>query len=603
MEEHSFLYHAFIYLAAAVVAVPISKRLGLGSVLGYLCAGFAIGPWGFQIISEVGDILHFSEFGVVLLLFLIGLELNLHRLWSLKVPILGLGGLQVMFSTITFTVIALGLGLPFNIAVIAGMGLSLSSTAMALQILQEKNLLTTHAGHSAFSILLFQDIVVIPMLAIIPLLGVEQTAQQETGHALAVIKVLSVIIGIVFVGHFTLRPLFRMMANTNIQEIFTAFALLLVIGIALLMHAVGMSMALGAFLAGVLLADSEYRHELEIAIEPFKGLLLGLFFISVGMSINFGLFMEKPFEILALMMILVLTKILILYMLGKVFDISIRENFVFAFVISQGGEFAFVLFSIANQAGIIPNQYTGMLMVVVALSMVTTPLLMILFDNFIQPRFRHIEQATPDVTIDSEDNPVIIAGFGRFGQTIGRLLHSNRIGTTILDHNPNHIELLRKYGYKVFYGDVTRLELLKTAGADKARIFVIAIDSPEEILDTAKKVKKYFPHLTILARATNRTRAHELMGLGITLINREVFCSALGLGEEVLKCLGYGAYQARKASYVFRDYDAKALREHLPFHKDEVKRISLAKEARKELEEMFDADEEEISKERDQSWG
>ena len=602
MHEQGFLFNALIYLAAAVISVPISKRLGLGSVLGYLLAGVVIGPWGLGLITQVEDILHFSEFGVVLLLFLIGLELNPARLWSLKKSILGMGSAQVILTGLVLFGLGKIMGLELKASIIAGMALALSSTAIALQTLSEKNLLKTNAGHSAFSILLFQDIAVIPMLAIIPLLGPVAPELGNQGNLFSVVKIFGAILGIFIAGRFLSRPLFRIIANTNIREIFTAFSLLLVIGIALLMRAMDMSMALGSFIAGVILSDSEYRHELEIDIEPFKGLLLGLFFISVGMSIKLGIVIDQPFHLLMALATLLAIKSFILFVLGKICKIPLGENFIFAFIISQGGEFAFVLFSMAQSSGIIHGETVDFLVALVALSMATTPILLILNEKWIQPRFRRVEKKDSD-TIETKDNPVIIVGFGRFGQVMGRLLHSKQIGTTILDHNPNNIEMLRKYGFKVFYGDATRMDLLETAGARNAKILVLSIDDPEMIIETAKKVKKQFPHLSILARASDRLRAHELLSLGIKTFTQEFYHSALDLGEEALKELGYGAYQAKKAALKFKEYDTKTFYAHHPYHQDEVKRISLAQEARKEMEELFKTDEDTFNKDKDGSWG
>jgi glutathione-regulated potassium-efflux system ancillary protein KefC len=602
MDEQSFLFNALIYLTAAVISVPISKRLGLGSVLGYLFAGVVIGPWGIGFITHVEDILHFSEFGVVLLLFLIGLELNPARLWSLKKSIFGMGSAQVFLTGLVLFGLGRLAGLELKASIIAGMALALSSTAIALQTLSEKNLLKTNAGHSAFSILLFQDMAVIPMLTIIPLLGAVGPELGNQGNLFSVIKIFGAILGLFIAGRYLSRPLFRIIANTNIREIFTAFSLLLVIGIALLMRAMDMSMALGSFIAGVILSDSEYRHELEIDIEPFKGLLLGLFFISVGMSIKLGIVLKQPFLLFMALAALLVIKSSILFVLGKICKIPVGENFIFAFVISQGGEFAFVLFSMAQNFGIFHGETVDFLIALVALSMATTPILLVLNEKWIQPRFRRVEKKESD-TIEAKDNAVIIVGFGRFGQVVGRLLHSKQIGTTILDHNPNNIEMLRKYGFKVFYGDAARMDLLETAGARNAKILVLSIDDPEMLIETAKKIKKQFPHLSILAKASDRLRAHELLSLGIKTFTQEFYHSALILGEEALKELGYGAYQAKKAALKFKEYDTKTFYAHHPYHQDEVKRISLAQEARKEMEELFKTDEDTFNKDKDASWG
>ena len=599
MDQHDFLFNTMIYLLAAVIAVPVSKRLGLGSVLGYLFAGAIIGPWGLKLITNVEDILHFAEFGVVLLLFLIGLELNPQRLWALRKPILGTGGSQVLITTVVLCVIGLLLGQNFTTALIAGMGLSLSSTAIALQTLTEKNLLNTPAGSAGFSVLLFQDIAVIPMLAVLPLLGSAQTA-TDSNNFLAVLQVLAVIALIIVGGRYLLRPLFRIIAQTGSREIFTAFSLLLVIGIALLMDEVEMSMALGTFMAGVLLADSEYRHELEIDIEPFKGLLLGLFFISVGMSVDFGLLLDQPLLIFGLMLLLVITKMLLLGGVGRLFGIRSSENVLFSFVLSQGGEFAFVLFSAAVALQALEPAIAATLIVAVALSMVTTPLLMILHERMIAPRFNRPSDRPAD-TMD-EQTPVIIAGFGRFGQIVTRLLHAKGIQTTVLDHDPNQIELVRRFGWKAYYGDITRPDLLHAAGIDQARLLVLATDDVEANLHTARYVREHYPQVTILARVSNRQDVYEMMKLDVTVIVRETFESALSMGEAALRELGYGAYRAKRAAQRFRLHDLQTIQALFPYHQDEASLISKSKEARQDLERLL-SERDEDAKDYDASWG
>ena len=426
-----------------------------------------------QLVTDAQAILHFAEFGVALLLFLIGLELNPKRLWNMRKSVLGLGGAQVVITMLLITVVGVVLGVSWQSALIAGMGLSLSSTAIALQTMTEKNLLSTAAGSSGFSILLLQDIAVIPMLAIIPALGVAtvSTSGDESGW-LAAVTVLVVIVAIIVAGRFLTRPLFRLIASANSREIFSAFSLLLVIGISLVMQSIGMSMALGSFMAGVLLAESEYRHQLESDIEPFKGLLLGLFFIAVGMSVDFGLMLTHPWLIVGLTLGLVVLKTGVLLLLARLFAIPVSQHAFFAFVLSQGGEFAFVLFGLASGFAAMPKETADLLVVVVAFSMLLTPLLLIVNERWIEPRFAAID-SRPDDVIQPQDNPVVIAGFGRFGQIVGRLLHANKIGTTIIDHNPNQIERLRTFGFKVFYGDASRLDLLRTAGLEHARLFVL----------------------------------------------------------------------------------------------------------------------------------
>ncbi|SNS76735.1 Kef-type potassium/proton antiporter, CPA2 family [Noviherbaspirillum humi] len=597
--ENKLLLNALLYLAAAVVAVPVAKRLGLGAVLGYLIAGIAIGPWGLGLISEVESILHFSEFGVVLLLFLIGLELEPTRLWALRRSIFGWGGAQVGLVSAALAAAALVFGVPWKVALIAGLGLSLSSTAIALATLEERHLMATPAGAAGFSILLFQDIAAIPMIAIVPMLGVAaaddgEPAWMAAGKALLVIAVL------VLAGRFLMRPLFRLIARTGMREIFTALALAMVIGIGLLMQMVGLSMALGTFLAGVLLADSEYRHALETDLEPFKGLLLGLFFIAVGMSIDFGVLLHQPLLVAGLVAAFLVIKIGILAFLGRRFGIAGDQRLFFAFLLSQGGEFAFVVFGAAATARVFSADTASLLMVVVALSMVSTPLLMLAYDKLIAPRFRAARKRAADRI--EEENPVIIAGFGRFGQIIGRLLHANRIGVTVLDHDPDQIDLLRRFGFKVFYGDATRADLLATAGAKQARALVVAIDSIEDSLKLVDAAKEAFPGLKILARARNVTHYYDLMDRGVTVIERETFESALRLGRQALQEVGYGAYQAREAAMKFRDHNIKTLEAVYPYYRDQQQFVSLSVQAREELEAMFARDVEALQSEQGEGW-
>jgi glutathione-regulated potassium-efflux system ancillary protein KefC len=476
--------------------VPILKRLGLGSVLGYLAAGTMIGPWGLGFVANVEDIRHFAEFGVVLLLFIIGLELKPKRLWRMRRSIVGMGGSQLLLTTLLLFLIALALDYSFNTSLVVAMSLSLSSTAIALQSLKERNLLTTHAGNSAFSVLLFQDIAVIPILAMLPALGVV-AADSGSSAWLGILKAAGVIAAIVVGGHYLTRPIFRYIANTGMREIFTAFSLLLVFGISMLVNVVGMSMALGAFLAGVLLAESEYRHELEVEIEPFKGLLMGLFFISVGMSIDFGLLWKDPLIILALVVVLVVAKGAVLWLLAKASKIPDSQGSLFVFLLSQGGEFAFVIFSVASGGGVLDKATVDYLVVIVALSMLTTPFLLLFYQHVLAPRHINLDLPPEPDNIDEDDNPVIIAGFGRFGRTVGRLLHANGIPTTILDHDPDQIEAIRRFGYKVYYGDSSRKEILQAAGADRAKLLVITIDDADVVLKIIEQAQRHFPHLTI----------------------------------------------------------------------------------------------------------
>jgi glutathione-regulated potassium-efflux system ancillary protein KefC len=597
--QNSLLFNALIYLLAAVLAVPFAKRLGLGAVLGYLLAGMAIGPWGLRLITEVEDILHFSEFGVVLLLFLIGLELDPKRLWSMRKPIFGWGAAQVGTVSLLLFGAALLLGVDWRAALIASLGLSLSSTAIALATLGERNLLKTPAGSAGFSILLFQDIAAIPMIAIVPLLGGVGAAGGNSWLAAA--KVIGVIAGLIIGGRFLIRPILRIIAKTDMREIFTAFALLLVIAIGLLMQMVGMSMALGTFMAGVLLADSEYRHALESDLEPFKGLLLGLFFIAVGMSVDFGVLLAQPLKILALVAVFLTIKTTVLYLLSKRFAIPRAQQALFGFLLSQGGEFAFVVFGAAATAEIFSPETASILVLVVALSMVVTPLLLLLHDRVIAPRYRGSKKRDAD-DIDAQENHVIIAGFGRFGQIVGRLLHANQIGLTVLDHDADQIDLLRTFGFKVFYGDVTRTDLLHAAGAAKAQALVVAIDDVEDSLALVDAVRREFPNLPIMARARNVSHLYDLMDRGVTILERETFEAALQLGRQVLQHLGFGAYHARQVAMKFRAHNIRSLQAVYPVYKDQKQRVSMAKQARDELTEMFARDAEVFERERTRSW-
>ncbi len=603
MDTHNLLFTAILYLGAAVIAVPLFQRLGLGAVLGYLVAGVAIGPWGLGFIRDVELILHVSEFGVVLLLFLIGLELNPQRLWAMRRPILGLGGAQVVGTGLALTAAGLAFGLDWRAALVTGMGLAMSSTAMALQVLNERNLLPTPGGNAGFSVLLFQDIAVIPMLAALPLLAPPGALDQHGGDWTATLARLGVIAAIVVGGHFVLRPVLRVIAATGLREIFTAFALLLVMGTAALMQAVDLSMALGAFLAGVLLADSEYRHALESDLEPFKGLLLGLFFIAVGMSIDFGLLLDSPFLVLALVVGLVTVKALVLYALATLYPLPPAQRPLFALVLSQGGEFAFVLFSAALGLHCIAPQVGGVLIGVVALSMMTTPVLLGVYEGLIEPRLRQTAQAGPMDEIQAEDRPVIVAGFGRVGQIVARLLNANGIETTVLDHDPEHIEHIRRFGFKVFYGDAGRLDLLRAAGAERARLLVLAIDDQTQALRVVDLVREHFPNLTVLARAWDLRNLLELRDRGLTQVERESFEGALRLGELALRRLGLGAWAAKQAAHRFRAHDHALVEELLAhFQADLEVRAAISASARERLREEMQADAAAYAEPRDRDW-
>jgi len=582
----SLLSQATIFLASAAVAVTLSKRLGLGTVLGYLVAGVLIGPYGLGLIGEVESVLHFAEFGVVLLLFLIGLELQPSRLWELRRAVFRLGSAQVLLTSAALAAVGMLLGLAPAAAIVAGLGLSLSSTAFALQMLAEKNQLASDHGQASFGILLFQDLAVIPMLAILPLLGDGERGAFSWQPALAAVGVLG---AVVLGGRYVLRPVFRWVASTHSQEIFTATALLVVTGTALLVNRVGLSMALGAFLAGVLLADSEYRHELEADLEPFKGLLLGLFFIAVGMSVHTGLILQRPVLVASLVVTLMSVKALVLYGLGRWRLGANAPSITLALTISQGGEFAFVLFGLATGHRILDTATSDLLIVVVTLSMAVTPILLMLHERFIAPRLARVASRDFDVSA-TDDNPVLIAGFGRVGQVVARVLRAKHIGFTAMDANPEHIDFIKRFGNKVFYGDASRLDLLRAARADRAKVFVLAIDDIEASMRTAAVVQQHFPHVTIFARARNRQHAYRLMDLGIKHIMRETFSGSLELTGGVLEELGLTYSDSRATLERFREHDEALLESSFAFRKDDQKLNQLAGQAREELESLFQKD-------------
>ncbi|MEP6821196.1 MAG: monovalent cation:proton antiporter-2 (CPA2) family protein [Chthoniobacterales bacterium] len=579
---------AFIYLAAAVITVPLAKRLGLGSVLGYLLAGVIIGPFCFRLVGTEGtDVMHFAEFGVVMMLFVVGLELRPALLWQMRAPILGLRGAQVVITAALITAAAVGLGIRWEIGLAAGVILAMSSTAIVLQLLNEKSQMRTAGGQASFSVLLFQDIAVIPILALLPLLAtLPRAAAVADGHREGLsalpawqgaLLVLAAVAGVILSGRFLLRPLLRYIAATHLREMFTATALLLVVGIALLMQKVGLSPALGTFLAGVVLAESEYRHQLETDIEPFKGLLLGLFFISVGASIDFALILRQPGTIVQLVLGLLTLKFAVLLALARVFRLEPSQRFLLAFALAQGGEFAFVLCSFATQNGVLPSETANLLIATVAVSMAAAPLLFTLNDRLVQPRYlSRIPDRQPD-EIDEHDNPVILAGVGRFGHIVARLLRANGFGTTVLDSDPEQVETLRRFGIKSFYGDATRLDLLRTAGAERARMFIIAIDDEKQVLQLIDLIHENFPHLRILARAESRQHAYEILRKGVNDVYRVTLGSALDLGGDALMALGIPEARACRAAQLLREHDEASVREMAKWEGDEEGYTSLAR--------------------------
>lgn len=561
------LTSALIYLCAAVISVPIAKRLGLGSVLGYLIAGVLIGPFALALVGDQTEVMHFAEFGVVMMLFLIGLELRPSRLWQLRKPILGLGGSQVALTALVIAgLLILSTDQPWQTNLALGLTLALSSTAIVLQSLAERGQLKTQTGQNIFAVLLFQDIAVIPILALLPLLAIGSIApSNDHGGSwisqlptyVQVMVTIGTVVLIIVGGKTVSAPVFRFVAESHLREVFTALSLLIVVAIVVLMNAIGLSPALGAFLAGVVLAESEFRHELEVDIEPFKGLLLGLFFITVGAGINFQLMLDAPLTVVACVVALVLVKLGVLALLSVLFRFSRNQGTLFTVALAQGGEFAFVLVSLCSQLGIFDVQLGGLVTVVVALSMVLSPLLLVLHERWFGATAQ--SSSTEADTIDSEGE-VIIAGYGRFGQIIGRLLQAQGYRLTILDHSPSQIDLLRRFGNKVFYGDAARHDLLEAAGAADARLLVVAVDDPDKSLDIIKMAQRHFPNLQILARAVDRRHTYELMRMNIAGIRRETFDSALNLGVQALQVLGNSSELAQRAGELFMAHDEESLR-------------------------------------------
>ncbi|MEL6090421.1 glutathione-regulated potassium-efflux system protein KefB [Plesiomonas shigelloides] len=585
MSETGSMHDVILFLSAAVIAVPLARKAGIGAVLGYLLAGMAIGPWGLRLITDVEAVLHFSELGVVLLLFIIGLELNPGKLWQMRRPIFGLGALQVLLTAGLLMGLLLLLGFSWQSALISGLGLAMSSTAMGLQLMREYGMTRNDGGQSGFAILLFQDMAVVPVLALIPMLAVG--ASDTTDWSMIAIRVGGVA-ALLLGGRYLLRPLFRMIANTGVREVFTAAALLVVLGTAFLMQAIGLSMALGTFLAGVLLAESEFRHELEIAIEPFKGLLLGLFFISVGMAVNLGILLTDPLWVALMVLVLVSVKAAVLFLVSILFRLRRTSRLQLSVVLSQGGEFAFVLFSAAAASRVIDSQQLALLLVSVSLSMMTTPLLMKLLDRWLAKALNTQTVSEDQPHVEDDEPQVIIVGFGRFGQIVGRLLSANKVRITVLERDPNQVSFLRRYGYQVYYGDATQLELLRAAGAAQADSIVIAADDHEANMQIVHLCQEHFPQLQILARARGRVEAHALLSAGVTLFSRETFSSALELGKKALVTTGMHPHRAYRAQQYFKRLDMQMLRELMPQHQAGVTEISRVKEARRELDDIFE---------------
>jgi glutathione-regulated potassium-efflux system ancillary protein KefC len=599
--EHApaWLINSLIYLSAAVIVVPLGKALGLGSIIGYLAAGIAIGPWGLGLVTNVQDILHFAEFGVVLMLFMVGMELEPSRLWNLRRPIFGWGSAQVFGCAAVLFVVGVAAGAPWKVSLVAALGLALSSTAIALQVMGERNLLPTTSGQAGFSILLFQDVAAIPILALLPVLGAvsgNDDVSTTGAKLMEVVKIVAVIGGIILGGRMLLRPLLSWIARSKTPEIFTAASLLLVVAIAALMQLVGLSMALGAFLAGVLLAESEYRRELETDLEPFKGLLLGLFFIAVGMSIDFGVLLKSPALMAMLVAGFLVIKLVVIYLIAKLMGVPFQERPVFTLLLAQGGEFAFVVFQAAAGAAVFSNETASLLIGAVALSMLLSPLLLVAVDKLLLPRYAHIGGPQLEELSEQQSAPIIIAGFGRYGQIVGRMLSAEGIPITVLDHDAEMIEAIRTFGYKVFYGDATRLDMLRTAGAATARILVLAVDDKEQSLKIVDIAREHFPNLQIVARARDVTHWNELRDRGVMLVERELFESSLRSGRSVLELLGHSPHEARQTAMRFRRHNLALFEEMYPHRKDRAKLIAVARQGRAQLEEQMAQEREDLAK-------
>ena len=584
MHETNVLLYALIYLSAMVLVVPFAKRLGFGVVLGYLVAGVVIGPSVLGLTSDNASINSLAELGVVLMLFTIGLELDASRLWAMRHRVFTLGALQMAVCGGGFFVSTLGLGLPSTLALIIGLTLALSSTAVAVQLMNDRNYMGTQAGQSAFGVLLFQDMAAIPLLIVIGLIAPNAAADA---HAFNAWYALGAIVLVTVMGLYGVRFALRWIAQNGSRELFVGAALLLVMAIMELMIWVGLSPGLGAFLAGVLLASSEYRHELEADLEPFKGLFLGLFFITIGAGINLSLLVANWPLVLGLLAAYLVLKFVLLFIVGTIARINMRERFIFAMLLTQGSEFAFVVGNLAASGGLLNREQSEWLNLIVALSLAASPLLMKAFDALLARSFSQ-NSDEPAMDTEMEQTPVIIAGFGRVGQIVGRLLLTSGVPVTVLDHDSSHIESIGRFGYKVYYGDAARMDLLEVAGIAKAKILVVAVDDVETSLEIIENVQKHYPNLTIVARASDVRHYYELRRLGVTLIERETFESSLKMGRMCLEKLGLSRYEAREAADHFRHYNVRNLLE-LEQHRDKENFTTIARELRETLEKQLSA--------------
>jgi monovalent cation:proton antiporter-2 (CPA2) family protein len=614
MEHSGLLLQTLVYLGAGVIAAPIAKRLGLGSVLGYLIAGVVIGPFALSLVGEQADVMKFAEFGVVILLFMIGLEVRPALLWSMRKTIFGLGGAQVAATALAIGAVSLALGLDWKTSLAVGLVLAMSSTAIVLQTLDEKGLRQGPVGRAAFGVLLLQDLAIIPLFALLPLLAAapahlvaetsQAVGQAAGGHGgesliaelpawLQTVAVLGAVAAVVGGGRYVVQPIFRFIAQSRLREIFTATALLIVVGVAVLMQMVGLSPALGAFLAGVVLAESEYRRELETDIEPFRGLLLGLFFITVGAGINFTVILAQPLVLVGIVIGLMLLKFAVMFGIALIGGASARAAAAVATALAQGGEFAFVLLTFTVGAGVIGSDLAALLTAAVAVSMALTPLAMMGYERIAAA----MDAAVPDVKIadpnfedEDADPDIIIAGFGRFGQITGRLLTANGFRSTVLDSDIEQIDLLRRFGRRVHYGDATRMDLLRAAGAEHARMLIVALDDQEKTSQLVETARKAFPHLTILARAFDRRHAYDLLANGADAVERETFEAALSLGVTALRGLGFRAHRAHRAADYFRVHDRRTFEDLRPVWGEEEAYILASRDAAKTMDKLMAAD-------------
>jgi monovalent cation:proton antiporter-2 (CPA2) family protein len=578
-----------IFLAAAVLVVPLFKKLGLGTVLGYLIAGIIIGPWGLRLVTDVTSILNFSQFGVVLLLFIIGLELQPSRLWVLRRAVFGLGSAQVVCTSILITLLVHTSGLNWTSSFIIGVGAAMSSTAFILQTLAERNELTTRHGREAFTILLFQDLAVIPLLAVIPFLAAPSLESVDSGGWFEAIRALVIISVMIGIGRQLLRLIFRGVMYFGNREIFTAAALLVVIATALLMNFAGLSMSLGAFLAGMLLADSEFRHQIEAETEPFKGLLLGLFFIAVGMSVNLGLVVEMPVLLFGLALLIIIIKFIVMYAVSRQTGNTADSARNLAITLAAGGEFAFVLFTVAGNVHLIEQHTVEILIMIITLTLIISPLLFLVNDKILARRAQKYIEPLYD-RIDEQGNPVIIIGFGRVGQIVSRILHMRGIRFTALENNPSQVDFVRKFGSKIYYGDATRLDLLRAARVEQAKLIVLAINNIEASLKIVSILQEYYPKVPIYARAHNRLHCYKLMDMGVKVLYRDTFYSSLKLSEAILKGLGFPPDVAEQTVNMFRDHDEALLKRQHAIYQDESALIESVNKSRAELQELFESD-------------